>query len=90
MKAKKAAVIIFLLIAGIILFKASKPTKDEKLTVLKSYNNTVALYEGNKRTKIYSDIVLNSLPISDIARLEKGIIIGSEEELTSILEDLDG
>ncbi len=90
MKAKKVAVIIFLLIAGIILFKTSKPTRDEKLTVLKSYNNTVALYEGGKRTKIYSDIVLNSLPISDIARLENGIIIGSEEELTSILEDLDG
>ncbi len=90
MKTRKALVIIFLLIAGIILFKVSPAKQEEKVTVLKSYKNTIALYEGDKRTKVYSEIVLNSLPINDIARLEKGIIITSDEELTDILEDFDG
>ena len=58
--------------------------------ILRSYNNTVALYENGVRTKIFNEIVLNNLPDTDISDLKKGIIIDDNDELLKILEDFDG
>lgn len=57
---------------------------------LKAYENTVALYNNNEIEEIYSDIVLNALPIKDQNDLQKGIPIDSKDELLRLLEDFDG
>ena len=85
----KFSIILILSFTAISLILGGK-TQEKKEIVLKSYNNTVALYENGVKKEIYEQIVLNSLPLKDISDLEKGIIIHSDDELLRILEDFDG
>lgn len=85
----KICIVFFLILTAFLLMSTTK-TKNKNEIVLKSYNNTVALYENGIKKEIYEQIVLNSLPPKDVEDLKKGIIISDEEELLRILEDFDG
>ncbi len=85
----KICVTLILLITAIFAISLSKKEKKSEF-VLKSYNNTVALYENGVKKEIYEQIVLNTLPEKDIYELKKGIKIANNEELSRILEDFDG
>lgn len=58
--------------------------------VLKSYNNTVALYNNDKITEIFEEIVLDTLPDADIRQLENGIVFTTRDEAIRAIEDFDG
>lgn len=88
MKVKFGIFLILLFTAISLIFSGKAPEKKE--VVLKSYNNTVALYENGVKKEVFDEIVLNSLPLKDIHDLQKGIIIHSDDELLRILEDFDG
>ncbi len=57
--------------------------------VLKSYKNTVALYNGENIVTVYGNIVLNTLPEKDIIAFNRGIKISSPENAEILLEDYD-
>ena len=95
--------LLFTVLLGIFLFTAvlifpfvtkqnidTPDTQSDSALYLKSYQNTVALYEGDTVKEIFSDVVLNALPIKDRNSLNSGILIESEEQLYSLLEDFDG
>ena len=82
--------VVFSLILTAFLLMSTKQQQTSNEFVLKSYKNTVALYENGVKKEIYEEIVLNSLPSKDIADLNKGIIIADKDELLRILEDFDG
>ncbi len=88
MKTKICVVFSLILTAFLLMSTTQQKTSNE--FVLKSYKNTVALYENGVKKEIYEEIVLNSLPSKDIADLNKGIIIADKDELLRILEDFDG
>lgn len=46
--------------------------------MLKSYKNTVALYNNGNIVKIYDDVVLNTLPPQDIQNFNSGIPVTSQ------------
>lgn len=85
----KISIVFFLILTAFLLISSSKPQEKSKI-VLKSYKNTIALYENGIKKEIYEQIVLNSLPPKDVEDLKKGIIISSKDELLRILEDFDG
>ena len=85
----KISIIFILILTAFLLISSSKPQEKSKI-VLKSYKNTIALYENGIKKEIYEQIVLNSLPPKDVEDLKKGIIISSKDELLRILEDFDG
>lgn len=73
-----------------LIFKKPNTLKaEEDIYTLKSYKNTVALYKNDEILEIYSDIVLNTLPETDIFLLSKGIVIENYSEINRILEDYD-
>ncbi len=98
MKNKKLLVLIFVFIicSFVAMFAfysfsvTSDTDNDDSKLYLKAYENTVALYNNNEIKEIYSDIVLNALPIKDQNDLQKGILIKSNDELLQLLEDFDG
>lgn len=57
--------------------------------MLKSYRNTVALYQNDKLLEIYENIVLNTLPQKDIQSFNNGITFGTEEQAEIYLEDFE-
>lgn len=58
--------------------------------VLKSYKNTVALYNGEEIITIYDSIVLNTLPSKDIQNFNNGIPVSTKAQAETYLEDFDG
>lgn len=56
---------------------------------LKSYKNTVALYNGEEIVKIYNNIVLNTLPEKDIQSFNDGISITTPTQAELYLEDFE-
>lgn len=64
-------------------------TTQENDYILKSYKNTVALYNGEDIVTVYSNIVLNTLPQKDITAFNRGIKISSPENAEILLEDYD-
>ena len=88
MKLKLCVVFCLIITTFSLFFILKKEEKQE--VVLKSYKNTVALYENGIKKEIFEQIVLNSLPEKDKIDLKKGIIIETEDELLRILEDFDG
>lgn len=56
---------------------------------LKSYKNTVALYNGEEIIKIYSNIVLNTLPQKDIQSFNSGIPVATQIQAETYLEDFE-
>lgn len=85
----KIYIVFYLILTAFLLISPGKQPENNEI-VLKSYNNTVALYENGVKKEVYEQIVLNSLPRKDVEDLEKGIIITNKDELLRILEDFDG
>ena len=57
---------------------------------LKSYKNTVALYNGEEIIQVYNSIVLNTLPQKDIESFNNGIPVSTKAQAETYLEDFDG
>lgn len=82
--------ILFFTCAFLILLRfASNPKNDAADYTLKSYKNTVALYDGQEIIEIYSEIVLNTLPEKDIQIFEKGISFSSPSQAENYLLDFE-
>ena len=81
------AAVIILITAG---FAARDRDYEPSSWVLKSYGNSVALYNGEELTAVYGDIVLDNLPPEDIKILENGIAFPTREEAEQAVEDYDG
>lgn len=65
------------------------PTVTSQNYTLKSYKNTVALYDGNVIINIYEDIVLNTLPQKDIQSFDQGIPFTTVTQAEIYLEDFE-
>lgn len=89
-----AALCIVIIILLILTVAANKEQTDEKYNekvyVVKSYKNTVALYIDDDIAEVYDNIVLNSLPQSDQNKLNKGICVKDENEAIRLIENYDG
>ena len=72
---KKILLPLFVLLCAllIMLHFNKKHTANNPNFTLKSYKNTVALYNGREIVEIYSEIVLNTLPEKDIQSFKNGI-----------------
>lgn len=79
------------ILACAVLIKVGTNEAKTKSTnyMLKAYKNTVALYDNDSIVEIYDDIVLNSLPKTDIYNFSKGIQFESRENAELYLEDFD-
>ncbi len=65
-------------------------TEEPEKWVLKSYGNSVALFNGKQIVEVYSSIVLDTLPDADKKQLDSGIAFMTKEEALSAIEDYDG
>lgn len=61
----------------------------KKVYLLKSYKNTVALYDNGQIIKVYNDVVLNSLPTTDIINFKKGVVFETITDVEIYMEDFD-
>ena len=74
---------------------ASKPSSEESelrpLYTVGGYNSRVAvfIYGETEPNQVLEEVFLRSLPAGDRQRLEQGIPVYSEEDLWSLLEDLE-
>ena len=84
------AVTLIFVIAVVVFGLNMKSATANTSYTLKAYRNTVALYQNDNLIKTYDDIVLNTLPISDINRFKSGITVSSENDAIRIIEDYDG
>ena len=84
------AVTLIFIIAVIAFGLSMKSDTANTSYTLKAYKNTVALYQNDNLIKTYDDIVLNTLPLSDIDRFKSGITVSSENDAIKIIEDYDG
>lgn len=82
-------VFISAIILVIYLICHLRPEENINYT-LKSYKNSVALFENEKLIKIYDSIVLNTLPEKDIQNFNRGFSVPTQECAEIILEDFDG
>lgn len=82
-----AAVVIVLIVAG---FSAKDKDYEPSSWVLKSYGNSVALYNGNNIDTVFGEIVLDTLPEEDIRLLDNGIAFPTKKEAMQAVEDYDG
>lgn len=82
------AVSIFIIIICLITINNVKPTKTQDL-VLKTSGNNIALYKGEQIIEVYDEIDVRRLTDYDRQLLKKGILVESESDLLSILEDYD-
>ena len=57
---------------------------------LRSYGNSVALYNGNEIVEVYSTISVEDLPEEDKKLLKNGIAFPTKEEAKLAIEDYDG
>ena len=77
----------FILIAFYTKNNAQKP-KDKKY-IIKSYKNTIALYNNDEIVEIYDSIVLNTLPQNDIKKFNDGITVSTQAQAEKYLENFD-
>lgn len=82
--------VLTLTLTAVIIFKASPKKTDADNYCLKSYKNTVALYNGEEIIQIYNNIVLNTLPEQDVINFNNGIAVATPAQAEIILEDFDG
>lgn len=85
-------ILIFICIFVIVLYfiKDYNKKTNSPVYVLKSYKNTVALYQNDKLIEVYENIVLNTLPQKDIQSFNNGITFNTEKQAETYLEDYDG
>lgn len=69
---------------------AEKSNAEGEKYLLKAHENTVALFKENKIIKVYDEIVLSTLPESDIYTLKNGIVYEKIEDADLAAEDYDG
>lgn len=69
---------------------ANQNKADYHKYVLKSYRNTVALYDGDFLVETYDNIVLDTLPVGDRKTFGEGITVSDKKEALSIIENFDG
>lgn len=83
--------IIFILLFVLIAFlTTNKPvSKMQNNYMLRSYKNTIALYNNGNIVKIYDNIVLNTLPQHDIQNFNSGIPVTSQTAAEAYLEDFE-
>ena len=67
----------------------NKPQSNDSTYLIKSYKNTVALYQNEKIVKVYENIVLNTLPQQDILNFNKGIKVSTPTQAEIYLEDFE-
>ena len=85
-----AIIIAFSIVIMIYLLNNTKTSDTNTDYTLKSYKNTVALYNNEQILEIYSDIVLNTLPQKDIQNFNKGIPVKTPAAAQAYLENFDG
>lgn len=84
--------LIFILFFALIFSFTTNRTKKEIQKpnyTLKSYKNTVALYNNEELLTVYDDIVLNTLPQNDIEHFKKGIAVSSPAQAEAYLQDFE-
>ncbi len=84
------ALIVCIIVIVFSSIGPKQPTQISDVYTLRAYKNTVALYKNDTMLTVYDDIVLNTLPQSDILAFRKGIAVSSQDEAENILEDYDG
>ena len=57
--------------------------------VLKTYGNTVALYNHGEIDAVFGEIVIDDLPPDDVRILENGIAFPTREEAVKAIEDYE-
>ncbi len=57
--------------------------------ILKSYRNSIALYNEEKIIKVYDHVVLNTLPEKDIQNFNKGIPFSTPNQAEIYLLDFE-
>lgn len=80
------AIIILLTVTG---FAAGNKDYEPSGWILKSYGNTVALYNHNEIDTVFGEIAVDALPPDDIRMLENGIAFPTREEAVSAIEDYE-
>ena len=87
------AAIVFTLAAIIIItvagFAAGNKKYEPSGWVLKTYGNTVALYNHGEIETIFGEIVIDDLPPDDVSILENGIAFPTREEAVKAIEDYE-
>lgn len=72
------------------LKKEEKIAQDQVIGdfIIKEYNGSVAVFENGKTLPFKTtETMVDDLPATDRELLKKGIIVGSKEELSRVLED---
>ena len=84
-------ILIFVCIFALLLhfIKGRKEILTDSVYTLKSYRNTVALYQNENLIEVFDNVVLNTLPQKDIQNFNKGIIFDTEEQAETYLEDFE-
>ena len=80
---------------GIIAILAVNLPKEKGDSVdvytVKDYNGRIGVFVNDSEIPSSTlDVFVNSLPIADRNDLEKGITVYSQQELSRLIEDLDG
>ncbi len=97
-KTNKVLIIILIIAITAVLgitvlsFGSDKNEKTVKkdVYIMKTVDNTVALFKNEDLIRVFDGIVVDTLPINDRLLLEKGIEFSSESEASLAAEDYDG
>lgn len=83
--------LIFIFIFTLILYLINdcQSAKTSVNYTLKSYKNTVALFNGEEIVEIYNNVVLNTLPEKGIQNFNSGITVATRAQAEAYLEDFD-
>lgn len=89
------AILISLLIALSILIATlisllKQNVEENTKWVLHSYGNNIALYNNDEIVEVYGSVALDTLPIEDKNRLDRGIVFKTREDALTAIEDYDG
>ena len=84
-------VLVFVCIFALVLhiFKGSNKNPTDTVYTLKSYRNTVALYQNENLIEIFDSVVLNTLPQKDVQNFNNGIVFDTKEQAEIFLEDFE-
>lgn len=81
-------------ILGIIaIIAANLPKENNKVDryTVRDYNGRIGVFVNDSEIPSSTlDVFVNSLPVADRNDLEKGITVYSQQELSRLIEDLDG
>lgn len=81
-----AAAVIILMVIGLA---AENRNYEPSGWVLKSYGNSVALYNDGKINTVFGEISLDELPEEDVRILQNGIAFPTRDEAVQAIEDYE-